>query len=232
MPFDPSQPRDPQGRWTSNGSNAVAMGVAVTLVASALAGGGVGGAGIPRASRSQSQARTSITDITSDTVRATIRLQRMGRYHGTVDLSDDDSACDAHSYGDIHQFFTAHRCRSLTRGLVEIRDKNYVVLIAIATVDMPDYATAMELHTLLFDDGNGGITQLSRERGRYRRVAFTHAARWWRRERDHPDHRPGSTGWSHTRSCRHRSSHHLLPGQPELVGTPARVGPLPGYEGA
>ncbi len=192
MPFDPSQPRDPQGRWTSNGSKAAAMGVAVTLVASALAGGGVGGAasasgslselGIPRASRSQSEARTNITDITSDTIRATVRLQRMGRYHGTVGLSDDDSACDAHSYGEIHQFFTTHRCRSLTRGLVEIRDKNYVILIAIATVDMPDYATATELHTLLFDTSNGGVTQLSRERGRYRRVAFTHAARWWSRE--------------------------------------------------
>jgi hypothetical protein len=51
-----------------------------------------------------------------------------------------------------------------------------------ATVDMPDYATATELHRLLFDEGNGGITQLSRERGRYRRFAFTHAPTWWSRE--------------------------------------------------
>lgn len=85
--FDPDQSRDPHGRWNSNGSNAsnaVAYGVAGTLVASAIAGGSLSGAasasgslaesGIPRISRSQSQVRTSITDITSDTVRATIRL--------------------------------------------------------------------------------------------------------------------------------------------------------------
>lgn len=191
MAGDPDQPRDERGRWTSNGSNAVAKGVAGTLVALALAGGGGGGAtsasaslesGIPRASRSPSQARISITDITSDTVRATFRLQRIGRYHATFETSVDDSQCASHSYGAIHEFFTTHRCRSLTRGFVELRDKNYVILIAIATVDMPDYATATELHTLLFDTGNGGVTQLSRERGRYRRVAFTHAARWWSRE--------------------------------------------------
>ncbi len=173
-------------------SNGAVTGVAVGLVLSALASGGVGGAaaasgsfsesGIPRVSRSQSQARTSITDITSDTARATIRLQRIGRYRATFDTSLDDSQCASHSYGEVQQFFTTHRCRSLTRGFVEVRDKNYVILIAIATVDMPDYATATELHRLLLDEGNGGITQLSRERGRYRRVAFTQAPTWWSRE--------------------------------------------------
>lgn len=165
--------------------------VAVTLVLSALAGGGVGGAvsasgslsesGIPRTSRSQSQARTSITNITEDTVRATIRLQRMGRYRTTVDTSFDDSDCATHSDGEVQGFFTTYRCRSLYRGLVEVRDKNYVILISIATVDMPDYPTATGLHRLLLDPGNGGITQLSRERGRYRHVAFTHAPTWWSR---------------------------------------------------
>ncbi len=135
--FNPGQSRGPGGQW--NGNNTVAKGVAGTLVALALAGGDVGGAtsasaslesGIPRASRSQSQARTSITDITRDTARATFRLQRIGRYHATVETSVDDSQCSSHSSGEVHQFFTTHPCRSLTRGLVEVRDKNYVVLIA------------------------------------------------------------------------------------------------------
>jgi hypothetical protein len=189
MAGNPNQPRDKLGRWTSNG--AVTKGVAGTLVALALAGGDAGAAtsagaslesGIPRASRGQSQARTSITDITRDTIRVTGRLEKMGRYRATYETSVDDSQCPSHSYGAIHEFFTTHRCRSLTRGFVELRDKKYVILIVIATVDMPDYATATELHTLLFDTGNGGITQLSQERGRYRWVNFAHAPRWWSRE--------------------------------------------------
>ncbi|MGH3767740.1 MAG: hypothetical protein ACRDS0_14510 [Pseudonocardiaceae bacterium] len=162
----------------------------MTLVASALAGGGLSGAasasgslvesGIPKTSKSPSRPRTSI-DVTGDTVRATIRLQRAGRYRATAQTSFDDSACDAHSYGEIHEFFTTHRCRALYRGFVDIQDKNFVILISIATVYMPDPASTTELHRLLVDPDNGGITSLSQERGRYRHVAFTHAPTWWSR---------------------------------------------------
>jgi hypothetical protein len=188
--YNPDQPRGPGGRWES-GSNAVAKVVAVTLVASAVAGGGVGGAvsasealgepGIPRTVRSHSKPRTSITNITDDTFRATVRLEKLGRFHPTFEGSFDDSQCAAHSDGAVQQFFTDHRCCTLTRGFVEFREKNYVILVSIATVDMCDYATTTELHMLLSDPRNGGITQLSRERGRYRDVAFTNAPTWWSR---------------------------------------------------
>lgn len=166
--FDPKQPRDSQGRWTSNG--AVAMGVAVTLVASALAGGSVGGAASASGSisRGGSQARTTITSVADDTLRATVRLQRLGRYRATVQLSSDGSACAAHSYGEVHRFFLTNPCRSLHRGLAEVhdrRDRRYAILIAIATVDMPDYDSATKLKELLARFGKGDITQLSRERG-------------------------------------------------------------------
>lgn len=105
----------------------------------------------------------------------------MGRYNTTLDASQDGSACAAHSYGEVHQFFTTHQCRFLYRGLVEARDKKlpYVILISIATVYMPDYPSAAELNRLLHDSANGGITALSQERGRYRHIAFTHAPTWW-----------------------------------------------------
>lgn len=93
----------------------------------------------------------------------------------------DGSSCAAHSYGEVHQFFTTHHCRFLYRGLVDARDKRYVILIAIATVYMPDYPSATQLHRLLLDPESGGITPLSQERGRYRHVAFTHAPTWWSR---------------------------------------------------
>jgi hypothetical protein len=196
---NPDQDRDPEtGRWIKSGNGAVSYGVAATLVASALAGGGLSGAasaggsvtelGIPRtatsrtATRGQSQTRTSITNIADDTVRATVRLERAGRFKTTVDLSQDGSACAAHSYGEVHQFFTTHECRLLYRGLVDARDKNYVILISIATVYMPDYPSATQLHRLLLDPESGGITALSQERGRYRHIAFTHAPTWWSRQ--------------------------------------------------
>jgi len=84
--YDPGQSRDPgTGRWNGNGNKTVSYGVAATLVASALAGGGLSGAasaggsitelGIPKTAtsrtttRGQSQTRTSI-NIADDTVRA------------------------------------------------------------------------------------------------------------------------------------------------------------------
>src|SRR5947209_2461093 len=87
-----------------NAAAKATVGGAAFFVVTAFAGGGVGAAsasgslaesGIPRTFKSQSQARSSLTDITSDTVRATIRLQRAGRYRATAQTSFDDSACDA-----------------------------------------------------------------------------------------------------------------------------------------
>src|SRR5947209_509360 len=99
------------GNWRTIDGHPVCVGNAAAkatvsgaafFVVTALAGGGVGAAsasgslaesGIPRTTtRSQSQARGSLTDITGDTVRATIRLQRVGRYHATAQTSFDDSA--------------------------------------------------------------------------------------------------------------------------------------------
>ena len=47
------------------------------------------------------------------------------------------------------------------------------MLVAIAWVDMPDVAQAIELKSLVDRHGTGNIKELSRERGRYRNVRFT-----------------------------------------------------------
>jgi hypothetical protein len=133
---------------------------------------------MPRTTKSQPRARIGITEVSNDAVRATIRLQHVGQYRATAETSYDDSACAAHSYGEIREFFTTHRCSSLYRGLVESPDKDYVILISIATVDMGTHENATGLHSLLFDPDNGGIITLSQERGRYRRVSFAHAPTW------------------------------------------------------
>jgi hypothetical protein len=55
-----------------------------------------------------------------------------------------------------------------------------LVLVAVAWVDMPDEAGAIELKRLLDRPGTGNITELSRDRVRYRNVHFDgehHASR-------------------------------------------------------
>ncbi|MGH3789080.1 MAG: hypothetical protein ACRDRG_21570 [Pseudonocardiaceae bacterium] len=150
----------------------------MAIVLSAVAGGGVSSAASTSGSltRSGSQTRTTITTVADDTLRATVRLQRLGRYRASVQMTSDVTDCAAHSYGEVHRFFLANPCLRLYRGLVQVQDREHVLLIAIATVEMPDYDTATRLKELFARSGNGDVTQLSRERGRYRYVTFDHAS--------------------------------------------------------
>lgn len=50
---------------------------------------------------------------------------------------------------------------------------NAVAVVAVAAVDMPDAAAARRLQRLVDRHGTGNVTELSRERGRYRHIRFT-----------------------------------------------------------
>lgn len=179
------------GRWVTIAGRPVCVenkgiraivGTAVFLVVAGVAGGGAGSAaGSGAADEFRVGARTSRssapgarTNATSDSLRVTIRLQRTGRHRPTIRTSLDDSDCLSHSYGEAHQFFRANKCQSLTRMLVESPSKNNTLLIATATVDMPDYTSAINLEKVL-DRQGGGITVLSRESGKYRNISFAPA---------------------------------------------------------
>jgi len=57
--------------------------------------------------------------------------------------------------------------------LLEVHDGyGGLVLVADAWVDMPDEAGAIELKRLLDRPGTGNVTELSRDRVRYRNVRF------------------------------------------------------------
>ncbi|MBW0106025.1 hypothetical protein [Pseudonocardia sp. KRD291] len=87
---------------------------------------------------------------------------------------DDAADCAAHSHGLVREFFQAHPCASLRRAQFEIRDrKGDVALVPIAWVEMPTEREARELKTLVDAGGSGNVTELSRERGRYRSVRYT-----------------------------------------------------------
>jgi len=174
--FDPKQPRDEKGRWTSTGSNSVAYGVAVTLVVSALAGGGVGGVTSisgsaseygPRTSRGPSDEQSSGNKPNArakgmtDSIKITRRLEQRLGYKVTFRATDDHDNCASYSEGEVHAFFLAHPCLSLHREIIAIQDKQNEIVLGMATIAMPDYSTALDLRTLLAYPGHGSITQLS-----------------------------------------------------------------------
>lgn len=173
--YDPNEPRDEKGRWTT-GSNSVAMGIAVTLVASALAGGGVGGVTSisgsvseygPRTSRGPSDEQSggnepdASTKGVADSFKVTSRLRQRLGYKVTFQASDDHDDCADYSDGDVRTFFIAHRCLSLHREIIAIQDKRNEIVLGMATIAMPDYTTALDLRKLLAYPGHGSITQLS-----------------------------------------------------------------------
>lgn len=89
-------------------------------------------------------------------------------------LTDNEPDCVAHSYGQVQQFFRRHPCRNLQRAQFEVRDpKGDVVLVPVAWVEMPDETQALALKQLLDSGGTGNVTEISRERGKYRSIRYT-----------------------------------------------------------
>jgi hypothetical protein len=127
------------------------------------------------------------------------RLSARG-VRATVRLTDDGTDCAANSYGAVREFFEQHPCAALYRSVLEVRDREGdVVLVAIASVEMPDEVQADDLKSLLDSPGSGNLTELSRERGRYQTVRYTGDAYASRREGDvvtNAQAQPVAKGWS------------------------------------
>lgn len=146
--------------------------VSIDATASARAG---------RSARTGSQAKARAAQRI---VRSVDRLRRQG-FQVRLRASSDDTDCAAHSYGQVRLFFRTHPCVSMHRASLEITAKGTgTVLVAIASVTMPDERSAAELKALLDRYGTGNVTELSRESGRFRRVRFTGQAYASRRDGD------------------------------------------------
>lgn len=156
--------------------NGAATAVAVTIVLSALAGGGVSGVTSvsgsvgeygPRTSRNQPEARTNRggadarTSGITDSLRITSRLKRAG-YKVEVQAKRDDKNCEDYSDGEVQSFFRKHECNSPYRELIEVKDKRTTILFGMATIEMADYQTAIDLKTLLDQAVKGKITSTSK----------------------------------------------------------------------
>jgi hypothetical protein len=148
--------------------------VTVALVAggttAAGAGSVVSGPGVSVTADVGVRVNLKARDRNSRSVR--VRLERRGlRIRARHETADID--CAAHSYGEVQQWFREHPCQAMYRALFEVDDgRSGLALVAVAWVDMPDVAGAMEFTQLVDRHGTGNITELSRERGLYRDVRF------------------------------------------------------------
>lgn len=163
----------------AGGGAVVAVGLGITLAVGAggtsvvgeAAGAGASSVSVSSGSSAVPRGRARIG--TQRSQAAQVRLTRQG-VRVRSRLTDDAVDCAGHAYGQLRDFFRSHPCVGLHRALFDIRDRRGdVILLAVAWVEMPDEAGARALHRLVDADGTGNITELSRERGRYRSVRFT-----------------------------------------------------------
>jgi hypothetical protein len=174
------QPRDKQGRWTKrSGGFLVSLALVLGFAAAGGSAAGAGGAAsaVSAAERSVggTQARGSRSKGRAQdrsTARVVQRLKSRGLRVNErgVDASHD---CVAHSYGQVQQFFRQHPCTAVYRALLEVHDRQATVLLAVAWVDMPDEAQALQYKRLVDRHGTGNITELTKEGGPYARVQWT-----------------------------------------------------------
>lgn len=132
---------------------------------------GIGSAGGGTSASSGTRGPSSVSNRQSQAAEARIVARGV---QVRARATDDSTNCAAHAYGQVKEYLREHPCAGMHRALFELRDtRGNVVLIAVSWVDMGDEATAREFHRLVDGSGSGNITELSRERGRYRSVRFT-----------------------------------------------------------
>ncbi len=170
-PITPPKPRN----------RGVVVAVTVTLALAAGSAGAVTAVGASdvtvtvntarAASGSKGSARSRGRDQSGQDVLRRLERRGLRVERRTESFSTD---CAAHSYGQVQDFFQAHPCDALFRGLYEVHGAGGSrVLVAVAWVDMPDVAEAIEFKNLVDRWGTGNITELSKEQSLYRRVRFT-----------------------------------------------------------
>ncbi|MGH3685657.1 MAG: hypothetical protein ACRDQY_16640 [Pseudonocardiaceae bacterium] len=167
----------------------------MTIALAAVAGGGAGSAAVvsgaaeefagARPSQSQEadigRARNfrDRTEVrirgSNDSLNVRIRLQRLGHHPTTLD-EQSDTVCDPYADGEAQRFLQEHRCISIHRTLIEIRERNYAIRFATATIEMRDHKSTEGLSKLLIKNGGGDINPLLPKGGKYLHVPFTSAS--------------------------------------------------------
>lgn len=169
----PYERSNPQGSGKGGpGAVVAAAGIAVAVaVGSGMPPPPPGPTPAPPSPSLQIKMREKADGVAKNLLGVKVKWQRKG-YRANL-RGEPDADCAAHSYGKVHDSFVSRDCDYMVRVSGEFRDKNRnVVLVAVSWVEMPTTGEAARLRRLVDTDGTGNVTELTRERGRYRNVRY------------------------------------------------------------
>ncbi|WP_409463169.1 hypothetical protein [Amycolatopsis sp. GA6-003] len=165
MPFDPNQPRGPDGKWIKTGGVFAAAALA-TAVAAASGGDAVTsvGAGLDAATTKS----VSDTDMANSKKAArkgnrAEAWQRLALKEARKKI-EKDLRCAVQSYGQVQQFFLRHPCKKLDQLLFVVQDSTgNTIAGSVSWVTMPSAESAAQLRTLEDTYGSGDVTPFGTE---------------------------------------------------------------------
>jgi hypothetical protein len=85
----------------------------------------------------------------------------------TRQVVTSDVSCEGHAYGQAAAFLRERGCLHLDRSLWSGTAEGQEIVVAIATVQMPDTTTATAFRSLVDSNGTGNISDLLREQRGY-----------------------------------------------------------------
>lgn len=85
----------------------------------------------------------------------------------TRQVATTDTSCEGHAYGQAAAFLRERGCLHLDRSLWSGNAEGREVVVAVATVQMPDTTTAGAFRSLVDSNGTGNISDLLREQRGY-----------------------------------------------------------------
>ncbi|GAB3360604.1 hypothetical protein [Amycolatopsis echigonensis] len=160
MPFDPNQPRGPDGKWIKTGG---VFGAAVLAAVMAAASGGDAvtsvGAGLDAATtRSVSDADTATSKKAARNGDRAEAWRRLALKEARKEIKKD-LRCAVQSFGRVQQFFLRHPCDKLDQLLFVVQDETGNTIAGSVTwVKMPSPESAGQLRTLEDTYGSGDVT--------------------------------------------------------------------------
>lgn len=177
MPFDPKQPRDCRGRWTTKATGGV-VGTALLAGLMTAAGGGdvtasVGAALDTAASESTIEADTASSRQAARKGDDSEAWRRMALKQIKKDVKRE-LRCAVQSFGQVQRFFLRHPCAKLDQLLFAVRDGNGDVIVgSVMWVTMSSKTTAARFEHLEDIYGTGDVTPFGTEALELGHIRFT-----------------------------------------------------------
>ncbi|ADJ47924.1 hypothetical protein AMES_6099 [Amycolatopsis mediterranei S699] len=165
MPFNPKQPRGPDGRWIKTGG-VFGAAVLATVVAAASGGDVVTsvGAGLDAATtKSVSEADAAAGKKAARKGDRAEAWRRLALKELKKEIKKD-LRCTVQSFGQVQQFFLRHPCDKLDQLLFVVQDRNgNTIAGSVAWVKMPSAESAGQLRKLEDVYGSGDVTPFGSE---------------------------------------------------------------------